>query len=319
MTNDSTSPVRPAAPIGGFQRIDGRRVFVHRSGDGGPAVVFLPGASGVGLDYFLVQQQVSRFTTAVVYDRGGTGHSDPLPLPRTAAEVATELRELLRAQDVAGPFVLVAHSLGGAYAHRFAQLYPRDVAGLVWVDGFQRDWDDFMPADAGLAAGERMAPDAARLPELRHALRGRYAELVADYPESLRQPLVDGHVSDEWLQAGFAERGNLVVLADELRAGPDLPDVPLIALTVAGSDPTQRALTSERTQQGISDRTLREVADGKRRMVEALVSGVSDGQLRTVADIGHNQLCFRRPDVVAQAIRDVVDRVARTWTRPIST
>jgi hypothetical protein len=55
---------------------------------------------------------------------------------------------------------------------------------------------------------------------------------------------------------------------------------------------------------------LREMLDGKRRMVAALVSRVPDGQLRTVSDVGHSQLCFRRPGVVAQAIREVVGRVA---------
>lgn len=71
MTNNNTSTTRLAPPVGGFEEIDGTRVFAHRSGSGGPAVVFLPGASAVGLDYFVVQQQVSQFTTAVVYDRAG--------------------------------------------------------------------------------------------------------------------------------------------------------------------------------------------------------------------------------------------------------
>jgi pimeloyl-ACP methyl ester carboxylesterase len=276
---------------------------VHRSGSGGPAVVFLPGASAVGLDYFGVQQGVSQFTTAVVYDRGGTGYSDPLPLPRTAVAVATELHELLRAQDIAAPYVLVAHSLGGFYAHRFAQLYPQDVAGLVWLDALHRDWDDFMPPTAGLAAVEQMAPDREQLEQMRAALREMYAELCADYPEQVRQALIDAKLSDEWIRVGIAERGKLTELAAELRAGPNVPDVPVVALTVVGTDPAQQALTSERT--------LREMHEGKTRMDAALVSAVSHGEQRILSDTLHHRLCFDRPDAVVQAIRDVVDRAAR--------
>jgi pimeloyl-ACP methyl ester carboxylesterase len=297
MTDNSTSPARLAPPIGGFQEIDGRRVFVHRSGSGGPAVVFLPGASAVGLDYFGLQQQVSQFITAVVYDRCGTGYSDPLVLPRTAAAVATELRELLRAQDIAAPYVLVAHSLGGFYAHRFAQLYPRDVAGLVWLDALNRDWDDFMPPGASLAAAERMAPDLAQLEQLRPALRELRAELLADYPEHMRQALIEAKESDEWTRAGIAERTGLPELATELRAGPGLPDVPVVALTVVGIDPAQPA------------RTVREINDGKTRMDAALVGAVSHGEQRLLDDTLHHRLCFDRPDAVVEAIRDVVGRV----------
>ncbi|MFD7325518.1 alpha/beta fold hydrolase [Streptomyces sp. NPDC059875] len=303
MTNNSTSPARLAPPIGGFQEIEGRRLFVHRTGGGGPAVVFLPGAGAVGLDYFGVQQAVSQFTTAVVYDRGGTGHSDPLPLPRTAAAVATELRELLRAQDIPAPYVLVPHSLGGFYAHRFAQLYPQDVAGLVWLDAFHRDWDDFMPPAASLAAVERMAPDRERLEQMRPALREMFAELLAEYPEHLRQALADAKVSDAWTRVGIAERSMLADLATELRAGPDLPDVPVVALTVVGTDPGQKALTSERT--------LQEMHDGRTRLDAALVSAVSRGEQRILSDTAHHRLCFDRPDAVVQAVRDVIDRAAR--------
>ncbi|MEV0299231.1 alpha/beta hydrolase [Nocardia sp. NPDC050710] len=298
MTNDITSSTRLAPPIGGFQEIDGRRVFVHRSGSGGPAVVFLPGASAVGLDYFAVQQQVSQFTTAVVYDRGGTGYSDSLPLPRTAAAVATELRELLRAENITAPYVLAAHSLGGFYAYRFAQLYPQDVAGLVWLDTLHRDWDDFMPPTASLAAAERMAPDLEQLRQMRPALREMHAALHADYPEHIWQPLIDAKVSDEWLRVGIAERAALTDRATELRAGPSIPDVPMVALTVVGDDPAQQTLTSP------------EMKDAKTRMDAALVSGVSHGEQRILSDTLHHRLCFDRPDAVVQAIRDVVDRAA---------
>ncbi|MFJ9406749.1 alpha/beta fold hydrolase [Streptomyces sp. NPDC101393] len=303
MTNHSTSPARLAPPVGEFQEIDGHRIFVHRSGSGGPAVVFLPGAGAVGLDYFGVQQGVSQFTTAVVYDRGGTGHSDPLPLPRSAAAVATELHELLRSQNIAAPYVLVPHSLGGFYAHRFAQLYPQEVAGLVWLDAFHRDWDDFMPPAADLAAVEQMAPDREQLERMRPALRELHTELLADYPEHLRQTLIDAKVSDAWTRVGIAERTKLADLATELRAGPGIPDVPVVALSVVGVEPGRQALTSERT--------VREMHDGRTRLDAALVSAVSHGEQRILSDTVHHRLCFDRPDAVVQAIRDVVDRAAR--------
>ncbi len=268
-------------PIGGFQEVDGHRLFVRRSGSGGPAVVFLPGAGAVGLDYFGVQQGVSQFTTAVVYDRGGTGYSDRLPLPRSAAAVATELRKLLQAMDIDGPYVLAAHSLGGFYAHRFAQLYPRDVAGLVWLDALHRDWDEFMPPDQHLAVIERTAPDLDQLERMRPALIETYTELRANYPNDIGQALIEAKVSADWLRVGITERTNLVTLARELQTGPSIPDVPVVALTIPDHE-------------------------GKVKMDAALVGSVSHGEQRVLTDTQHHRLCFDRPDAVIQAVRDVV-------------
>jgi pimeloyl-ACP methyl ester carboxylesterase len=142
--NTTTRPARQA-PLGRFYDINERSLFLHRSGSGGPAVVFLPGASAIGLDYLNIHDRVSQFTTSVLYDRGGTGWSDPADLPRPLAEVAVELRELLRATDVPVPYVLVAHSLGCAYTRRFVQLLPEEVAGVVYLDGIVEDWETYMP------------------------------------------------------------------------------------------------------------------------------------------------------------------------------
>ncbi|WP_067901462.1 alpha/beta fold hydrolase [Nocardia vaccinii] len=303
MTKNIASAARPVPPIGGFQEVEGRRVFVHRLGSGGPAVVFLPGSGAVGLDYFAVQQGVSQFCTAVVYDRGGSGYSDPVPLPRSAAAVATELRELLHTLDLAAPYVLVAHSLGGAYAHRFTQLYPHEVAGLVWVDGFHRDWANFMPAAAAPEAVQQTAPGPEQIRRMRSALREMFAELVADYPRHMRQPLIEAHAGDDWLRVGVAERGTLRALADELRTGPDIPDVQVVALTAQSIDPGP--------QVPMPEQTIRAMHEGMSRMAAAMVSTVSFGEHRIVSGVGHNQLCFTRPDAVVQAIRDVLDRVVR--------
>jgi pimeloyl-ACP methyl ester carboxylesterase len=48
--------------------------------------------------------------------------------------MAAELRELLRAANVAAPFVLVGHSMGGTNVRLFAASYYSFVAGMVLVD-----------------------------------------------------------------------------------------------------------------------------------------------------------------------------------------
>ncbi|WP_199896577.1 hypothetical protein [Streptomyces niger] len=96
------------------------------------------------------------------------------------------------------------------YAHRFAQLYPQDVAGRVWLDAFHRDWDD---------------------------------------PEHIRQALIDAKMSDEWAHAGVAERTVLAELAAELQAGPNIARAgarclrlpPLQCADRIGSSPDQNA------------------------------------------------------------------------------
>ncbi|MFE1594105.1 alpha/beta fold hydrolase [Nocardia sp. NPDC058705] len=299
MTKSNTSSTRHAPPVGGFTEINGKRLFVHRSGSGGPAVVFLPGASAVGLDYFGVQHRVSEFTTAVVYDRAGTGYSDPHPLPRTATAVATELHDLLRAENITGPYILAAHSLGALYAHRYTQMFPQDVAGLVWLDGLHRDWDEFMPPAMRLAAAAAPAPDRAQIDQMRTDLRNMHLELLADYPDRVRHALTEAKASAEWIRSGFAERNGLPAVAAELHTGPDLPDIPLVALSVLGADPSQPVEAAA------------EIRDGRRRMDEAIVRGNSRAEQRILTDTAHHRLCFDRPDAVVQAIHDVVDLVRR--------
>jgi len=129
-----------ALPSARFYDVGGRQLMLYASGTGGPVVVFLPGGGMTGLGYLNLHQQASRFTTSVLYDRAGTGWSDHADLPRSATEVTDELRSLLRVAGVPAPYVFVGHSLGGSYARRFAQRFPADVAGLVFLDPGHEDY-----------------------------------------------------------------------------------------------------------------------------------------------------------------------------------
>ena len=137
--------LRRAVPSARFYDVGGRQLMLCASGTRGPVVVFLPGGGMTGLGYLNLHEQASRFTTSVLYDRAGTGWSDHAELPRSATEVTDELRSLLRVAGVPAPYVLVGHSLGGIYGRRFAQRFPADVAGLVFLDPGHEDYTTKLP------------------------------------------------------------------------------------------------------------------------------------------------------------------------------
>ena len=86
-----------------------------------------------------IQQRLAARTTVCAYDRAGYGFSDPASSPRTSDAIARELHGLLHAANLPAPYVLVAHSFGGLNVLAFTQMYRREVAGLVLVDGTAPD------------------------------------------------------------------------------------------------------------------------------------------------------------------------------------
>ncbi len=302
MTTEGAPP-----PLGRYYQVEGRRLLLHRSGNGSPAVVILPGGGSVGLDYLNIQERVAKLTTSVVYDRAGTGWSDRVDLPRTSAAVTDELRELLRTADVPAPHLLVGHSLGGFYARHYAHRFPGEVAGLVLLDPAHEDYEAYMPRQL-VEIWRSWDPDQALPDELPEDLiqfyRGLFGAEMADWPAGIREPLIERHVSKEWLRVGLQEAKNLGQLNDELRRTGKMPDAPLIILTAIGIDPFKQAVSG-----GTPEALLREEIEGKRRLYTALAESVSHGENRLVDGVGHVTLHLRRPDAVAQAIQDLLGRI----------
>jgi pimeloyl-ACP methyl ester carboxylesterase len=297
------------APLGRYYEMEGRRLLLHRSGSGSPAVVFLAGGGAVGLDYFNVQQRAAELTTSVIYDRAGTGWSDAVELPRASAQVIDELRALLRLAEVPTPYVLVGHSLGGLYARHYAQRYPGEVSGLVLLDPAHEDYNAYMPKQL-VEQWAAFDPDEAlpdELPEelVRH-YRALFAAEMGEWPAEIREILIERHVSPDWLRAGLEEAKNVDQLYDEVRNAGPMPDLPLIILTSMGIDSFKEAVS-----QGTSESLLHEEIEGKRRLYTAWADSIMRGENRLIEDAGHVTLHYRRPDAVVQAIRDILDGLAR--------
>ena len=165
-TAAAASPVA-TGDFSGLIDIGGRKLYLECRGQGSPTVILEAGA-GVRADVWsrdnlhpagartMVLPGVAAFARVCAYDRPGTigevnpdldpygspffpSRSDPVPQPRTTRDKVADLHALLRAADIPGPYVLVAHSAGGLVVRLYASMYPDAVVGMVLLDSTHED------------------------------------------------------------------------------------------------------------------------------------------------------------------------------------
>jgi pimeloyl-ACP methyl ester carboxylesterase len=119
--------------------VNGFRLSLYCAGSGSPTVIFDSGFEDWAPAWSTVQPRIATWTRACSYDRAGAGFSDPGPMPRTSVRIAEELHGALHRAGVTGPYILVGAAFGSYNVRTFADLYMREVAGLVLVDGDATD------------------------------------------------------------------------------------------------------------------------------------------------------------------------------------
>jgi len=135
-----------AAPIWDRPTLDGSfpvgsqkvELAIRCWGSGSPAIVMEGGSGEGGLHRWegnQVTEALAGKTMVCAYDRAGVGESGPAPEhARRLDDVVGDLRALLAAARIPGPYLMVGGSGGGFYAFHFAGRHPEDVAGLVLID-----------------------------------------------------------------------------------------------------------------------------------------------------------------------------------------
>jgi protein-S-isoprenylcysteine O-methyltransferase Ste14/pimeloyl-ACP methyl ester carboxylesterase len=128
---------REFPPPGTMVDIGGRRLHLMclgRDDPMEPTVMVLASGWGNALSASRVRDRLATRTRVCSYDRLGQGWSDAASGVTTIGGAARDLGVLQDRAKLAGPFVLVASSIGGLTAEMFARTYPERVVGIVFVD-----------------------------------------------------------------------------------------------------------------------------------------------------------------------------------------
>ena len=274
------------------KRVDiggGRMMYIECHGSGSPTVLLMSGTDTASDLWHAADQkgptvydEIQKTTRVCAYDRPGAPHldqtfsrSDPVPQPTSPQNGVDDLVALLKAADVPGPYVLVAHSFSGTIARVLAGEHPDEVKGIVFVDVLTPELRD------------QMTPEEWKIWK---RVNARPAKALAAYPDLERQDF------DETL--------------DQTAAAAALRPMPVVVLTASDKfiDVVPKLIQAGELPPdtppdfgAVVDRTN----SAAQNDLAALVPGAVH---ITDTRSGHNIMIDNAP-VVIQAIRMVVDAV----------
>lgn len=246
--------------------LDARLRFHVRPGTS--TTVLFEAGSGLGADAWqaVIDAMPAGGPTLIAYDRAGMGRSDGLETPYDVHDEMLRLHAALQEMGRDRDLVLVGHSYGGYLIHLYANLYPGDLHGLVYVDANTVAGIDALGgpgpiAEARIRANQVPQPDKAQKAGLRlsRALVATH-ETVRRYPVVCGVPVIvlsagqppDGMPSqrfDAWLDAHrglaraangewrMAERSGHMVPRDQPQAVVDAVQDVLARATTVGARP----------------------------------------------------------------------------------
>ncbi|MBQ1274700.1 MAG: alpha/beta hydrolase [Cellulosilyticum sp.] len=269
--------------------IEGVNMHLYESGTGDLPIVFTGniGSNVPYVDLYPLHHPLSENHRVMVYDRPGYGWSDYTNKPRDIDQICREIHTLLHTDDVPGdedtylePFIYVAQGMGALEAIRYAQLYPEDVAGIVFIEGtspsFCADYNNIMIIESFMTNALRNTG------LLRLMGNTQYVSNVLnnnpEFSEDLRKLNKGIGLEKTWNRNVIAEKlnvpNNAQVILDAIDAGQTLGDIPI------------RVITSQNNAYGNWSRTQKSLlslsSDSSQTFIENSTTAINASDVPTI-------------------------------------
>ena len=147
------------------------------------------GLAGLGSgDYSVAARQMTFYleeeNLVVFVDRAGYGFSEDTENEMTLEYIVEDYRRALKNAGIEAPYILMPHSIGGAYANYWASNYPDEIEAIVFIDGSQLNENAFSEDEfykVGMA--DRMLAFFAKVGFGRYVLR----DIFYFYPDNFSE------------------------------------------------------------------------------------------------------------------------------------
>ncbi len=293
-------------PPGLMVDVGGYRLHLFCEGTGSPTVIMESGSGRASLDWELVRPEIVKTTRTCVYDRAGLGWSDLSPKPRTAENIVEELHTLLTSAGIAGPYVLVGHSIGGAYVRLYAHDYPEDVVGMVLVDSSHEDQFSRYPAELN-----NFMAQYNQAYEVQMDFYKSLAELgiVALDPSMMAESAKLPAATRETYQALYADpKVFAALLAEEKMVEPNLAQVGAARITSLGNIPLivlSHGQPDNLVGSGLSPEIIQQQEQVWQQLQKELTKLSPRGRQIIATESGHF-IQFDQPQLVIDAIEEMI-------------
>ncbi len=279
----------------------GRQLNLRCTGKGPQTVLLEAGSHADSMSWFRLQPLLAPMARVCAYDRAGYGFSSEGPLPRNLEADVADLRKLIEAAGLKGPLVLVGHSLGSNIVRRYAELHPRDVAGLVLLDPPAQDVAAFAPD----WAKEDIASNAQRLAFVQQCLDGAEKGQLTTPPPALARciagpnPLAGAPLNAS-IHAQKSRPGYWRTLLSELQSNEQVFGPPVSSKETHGATPLLVLSASDTYADAPAE--VRKALEAARDATQARIAASSSRGERITVQHSSHDIQLDQPEAVAQAV-----------------
>ncbi|SFH05857.1 alpha/beta fold hydrolase [Pedobacter insulae] len=285
-------------PNGDFVKVGNHRLHYYKKGNGGPTVIFETAFDPSGhLQWYNIQQKLPTTYTSISYDRAGILWSDRGEKVKSGEEIAKDLYLLLENVNAPKPYIIVAHSFGGTLTRFFVNKYPKDIAGVIFVDSQCPDDEKYLSPELHTMTNQGLPSGLLKFANNFGIARLMFKNMFPNNKDFEYHNTIIPALLFKSVNAIFEEQDQMISIKKEASKIKSFGTIPLHVLT---------ATDEKRYDSFIKDKNLKKemLAAWKKMQKDFLLLSTNSRQI-LVANSGHyiNQ---DQPKVIVNTINNLV-------------